>query len=183
MERLPVSSNAVQAVHEGDHLFPLTNHPFSSDPYDEMAKKTHYADNLYFLTELIQTLDEGLKLEIDSELFSDRFAEEIIFIDESLSKIFETLKGNTFLIGRTEFLRSLLKTKSLFASFLADVLKEKHPLIDDLGPFMGKFAEIEGEQHREIREIQQIFSNGSEEMAQEVVSSEEISFLLKDESE
>jgi hypothetical protein len=148
-----------------------------------MAKKIHFADNLYFLTKLIQTLDEGLRLEIDAEIFADRFAEEILFIDESLNKIFTTLKENVHLIGRTESLRSLLKTKTIFSAFLTRLLREKNPLLVDLGPFTGKFEEIAVEQHREIGEIQQIFSAGSAETVQEVVSTEEISFLLREEPE
>jgi len=148
-----------------------------------MAKKIHFADNLYFPTKLIQTLDEGRRLEIDAEIFADRFAEEILFIDESLNKIFTTLKENVHLIGRTESLRSLLKTKTIFSAFLTRLLREKNPLLVDLGPFTGKFEEIAVEQHREIGEIQQIFSAGSAETVQEVVSTEEISFLLREEPE
>lgn len=125
----------------------------------------------------------GLKLKIDSSYFFDKFVEDTVFIDEILSSVYTSLTENPYVLGRTDYLRSLFKTKIRFISFLEYLLYSPGSFSDLAAPLSDKFKEMISNHKAGIDSIQNLLSDSKEEVQQDLVSEEEISFLLKEDTE
>jgi hypothetical protein len=147
-----------------------------------MSKQVNYGDNLFFLQDMVRVLKNGLTLDIDSAYFLDKVVEDLLFIDTALSKIFAKLKENTHLIERNEYLRSLMLAKSSFSDLLEDLAESKIGRDFNLELFLEKFRKIITQHRQDINEIQDLLSTEEDSIhTGEVVSGEEIAFLLQDE--
>ena len=107
-----------------------------------MTEKIYYDDNLYYLNELIQTMHNGIQLDLDAAMFLDKIVEDILFVESSLAGMFNSLKENSHLIKRSEIFRKLLRTKTRFADLLEVVTRDDIPIAGHLDPFNTRFAEI-----------------------------------------
>ncbi|MCK5736711.1 MAG: hypothetical protein KAH21_09540, partial [Spirochaetaceae bacterium] len=87
-----------------------------------MAEKIHYDDNIFFMTALIRTLDDAVKLSVDAEYFADKILEDTLFIDNSIQKLYGSLKENSHLIRRDSYLHSIMKLKKSYGRLLENLL-------------------------------------------------------------
>ncbi|MAG13091.1 MAG: hypothetical protein CMN78_00660 [Spirochaetales bacterium] len=145
-----------------------------------MAEKIYYDDNIFFLNEIISNIDDGIRLDIDTGLYLDKLVEDILFVESTLSRLYGSLQENNKLIRRSEHLRRLVRSKLKFSELLEDIVQHRVPLAENLVPFYPKFNELISEQQDHLAEIrnQLSASPGSADGSEDVVSQEEIRYLL-----
>ena len=147
-----------------------------------MTTKTNYENNIFYLQTLLKTARNGLSLEIDAEYFQGKILDDILFLSSSLSAMYASLKANTHLIKKTNYLRSLLRTKRDFTELVQNILEKKLPLAYCLEAELPKLKTCMAEQKLDIDEIKaQVENRGQNEGLAEsdIISSEEFHFLLK----
>ena len=145
-----------------------------------MAEKIYYDDNIFYLNEIISNIDDGIRLDIDTKLYLDKLVEDILFVESILARLYGSLQENDKLIRRSEHLKRLVRSKVKFLDLLDDIVQQRVPISDNLVPFYPKFNELIREQQDHLDEIraQLSTSNGSTEEDEDIVSQEEIRFLL-----
>ena len=145
-----------------------------------MAEKIYYDDNIFFLNEIISNIDDGIRLDIDTELYLDKLVEDILFVESILTRLYGSLQENDKLIRRSEHLRRLIRSKLKFSELLEDIVHQRVSISENLVPFYPKFNELISQQQNHLDEIraQLSTSNGSTEEDGDIVSQEEIRFLL-----
>ena len=150
-----------------------------------MAEKLYYDDNIFYLNEIITTIDDALKLDIDSDLFLDKVVEDILFVESTLARIYGSLSENELLIRRSEHLRRILRSKQKFTELLEDIVQRRVSIGPQIVPFHPKFRELIFEQQRHIEEIRGLLntSTASVERSEDLVSPEEFRILMEDPSE
>ena len=150
-----------------------------------MAEKVYYDDNIFYLNEIIATIDDAVKLDIDSELFLDKVVEDILFVESILARLHGSLSENELLIRRSEHLRRIMQSKQRFTGLLEDILNHRSSIGSELLPFFPKFRELVFEQQRHIDEIRGFLRTSSEsaEQNEDMVSQEEFRILMEDASE
>lgn len=150
-----------------------------------MSVKVHYEDNLFYLSTLIKSLKAGLSLDIDPEYFIDQIVEDILFVDSTLVKSFNSLKANPHLIKRKEYLRVILRTKKVFIDFLEEIVEGRLAFSSNLEPFFPKFRASLNEHIRDISEIHALLDepSASEGLDEDIISQTEYLFLLKEDEE
>ena len=83
-----------------------------------MAENISFEDSLFYLNEVIKTLNDGIKLEIDAEMFLDKIVDDILFVESSLTILLSNLKEHGHLINRADLLKKLMGTKVKYAELL-----------------------------------------------------------------
>lgn len=150
-----------------------------------MAKNIYYNDNLYFISEMITNIHNGIKLDIDSDLFLDKLLDTLFFIDETLKKIYASLVDNERLLKRRQYLKTLLRTENYFTVFLGEVINKQEGISREIQPFTGRIREVHFEHktmsdnlHNLLRQIIPSDSEGSD-----MVSEEEFNLLFMPEED
>lgn len=146
-----------------------------------MTTRVNYDDNIFFLQTMIQTLDSGVQLSIDGQLFRDKFVEDVFFIDATLSRILSQLRQNRLLIRRSEYLRALLRAENLFVELLGKCLDESNPFAGELQETVHKLRACRSVHERDLDDIRAMLRNPEElEQEEDLVSQEEFRSLLQD---
>ena len=146
-----------------------------------MTTRVNYDDNIFFLQTMIQTLDSGVQLSIDGQLFRDKFVEDIFFVDATLSRILSQLGQNRLLIRRSEYLRSLLRAEKLFVDLLGKCLDESNPFAAELQETVHKLRACRSVHERDLDDIRNMLQNPGElEQEEDLVSQEEFRSLLQE---
>ena len=146
-----------------------------------MATKIHYEDNIYYLEILLKTIRNGLLLEIDAEYFRERILDDILFLGSSMGKIYASLKANSRLIKKIDYLRSLLRAKRDFIALVEDILAKKLPLAAEFTAGFPRLKICRAEQARDAEEIKTFIENRRQEDSSsesDLISGEEFRFLL-----
>jgi len=145
-----------------------------------MAKMISYGDNLFFVGELVRVLKDGLQLDLDTAIFSEKIVEQILFVDHTLTKLYTALKGNPLLVDRPEHLKSLMRTAKLMADLLDGLLHGRYGLSEELRPLFPKLADMRDEKRRAVQEIQTILAQSDSSESGDMISPAEYEFLLMD---
>ena len=147
-----------------------------------MAEKLYYDDNIFYLNEIITTIEDALKLEIDSGLYLDKLVDDILFVESTLARLYGSLTENQMLIRRSEHLRRLLRSKQQFCELLERISDGRVAIGTDLVPFFPKFRELIAEQQEHINDIHSLLhtSETAPEQAEDMVSQEEFRILMGD---
>ncbi|MBT3271529.1 MAG: hypothetical protein HN368_00120 [Spirochaetales bacterium] len=150
-----------------------------------MAEKLYYDDNIFYLNEIITTIDDAVQLDIDSDLFSDKMVDDILFVESTLARLYGSLSENELLIRRTEHLRRILRSKQKFTELLEGIVQQRVTIASELVPFFPKFRELVYEQQRHIEEIRSMLNTtaASVDRNEDMVSPEEYRILMEDGSE
>jgi hypothetical protein len=148
--------------------------------YSTMSQKTHYQDDLFFLSVLTKALDAGLSVEADPEYFRERIAGDIFFIDSSVRSFSEMLAQNNHLIERTEYVKLLDRTARTFTSCLDRLLAGAYPMAEAYETYRPQFRGILLAQKALLSELGDILrAAGQGENETDLVSSDELSELLR----
>lgn len=137
-----------------------------------------FQDNIYILLRQIDTLSNGLKLELDSSLFAEKIALDITFFDVAIKRLFtETLKATRlpnfveilqcmhFCITKyIELLKTLAKTK-MCTKYLTTKEKSLSVILREHEKFLKTIEE-------------HILKNEEQLQEQEMVSTNELTELL-----
>ena len=149
-----------------------------------MAERLYYDDDLFYLNEIIAVLDDAVRLDIDSNLFLDKFVEDVMFVETILGRLYLSLMENDLLIRRAEYFRLIMRSQHIFAELLGNIMNSESGLAKNLYPFFAKFRELITEQRVHINEIRTLLSSQtSEAQHEDMVSQEEFRILLEDNSE
>lgn len=146
-----------------------------------MPARIHYDDDLFFLHAMVRTLESGMRLEIDADIFRDRILEDIYFIHEALMRLWSSLKSNTYLINRSNHLRSLRRTLMSAEALLERIHNGEFAFARELATFDAKLRTTRDEYAQVREEIDRILDQIElDDERVDVVSSAEIGFLLDD---
>jgi hypothetical protein len=149
-----------------------------------MTNTINYDDNLFYLMSVTRTLRSGVQLEIDADFYLDKIVEDIFFIDRAIEQIHQTLKSNTYLINRREYLRQVMRAKRSFADLLDGLVEGNLPFGKHLSLFVDKLAAARDKHMRDISVILQAMDTSStEEDRQAIVSQDEYQFLFQNDEE
>jgi hypothetical protein len=150
-----------------------------------MSQRIHVQDDLFFLAISLKTIQDGFNLELDSDLFMDKIAEDIGFLHNSHEQIFRFLLDNPRLISRKEYLNGLLQNVSAFSCFIAGVLGKDYTLSAAFEPHWPKFQAYWDREREMTSQIQEILSvNLNTDPSQsDIVSHDELSGLLEPSAE
>jgi len=147
-----------------------------------VAEKLKYDDNIFYLNEIITTIENAIKLEIDSDLYLDKLVEDILFVETTLARLYNSLIENQLLIRRSEHLRRLLRSKQQFCELLERISDGETTIGSNLAPFFPKFQELVSEQRDHIDEIHALLDAHvvATEQSEDMVSQEEFRILMDD---
>ncbi len=149
-----------------------------------MRNTIHYEEDLFYLTLLMKTLREGLRLPLDGEYFQTKFWEDLDFIGGTLDKLFLTLKENVNLIQRSEYLYNLVKAEDAYVEMITVALAAASPgevresLAEYRGELIRRRDSHDGDAH-EIRGMLRLVD--TEEERQDVITADELTLLTKPE--
>ncbi len=144
-----------------------------------MPAKIHYEDNLFFLHSILRTIEAGLRLDIDPELYRDKILEDVFFVDAMVMRVFVSLRENERLINRTGYLRSLRRTVTAYSAFLDRLLVGPTVFGGAFAPYRDKLESARQEHQALRREIDALLDKEEpDEETWNTVSSEEYSYLL-----
>jgi hypothetical protein len=144
-----------------------------------MPDKIHYEDNIFFMTALIRTLNDAVKLNVDADYFADKVLEDTLFIDTSIQKIYGSLKENNHLIRRNSYLHSTMNVKKAYARLLEDLLSTDGAFAAPFETMRPKLRRIAAGHLNDVKEIkdglddvQDIKNDG------DTISYDELHFLM-----
>ncbi len=145
-----------------------------------MPQKTHYQDDLFFLSLLARTLEAGLSVEADPEYFRERIEGDLRFIDRNLRSFGQMLAQSSHLIDRIEYLKLLERTARSFAACLQKLRDGGYPNAAIYGEDREALAELISGQRALLSELEKALSlSGQGESETDLVSSDELSELLR----
>ena len=119
-----------------------------------MSQKIHYDDNIFFLTAMIRTLNDAVKINVDADFFGDKILEDTMFVDASIQKIYSSLKENTHLIRRNAHMHSVMKLKRAYGRLLDDLLTVEgafSPVFKTIRPKLRRIASVHMDDVKLIR--------------------------------
>jgi hypothetical protein len=150
-----------------------------------MSQRIHVQDDLFFLAISLKTIQDGFNLDLDSDLFMDKIAEDIGFLHASNEQIYRFLLDNPRLIARKEYLNGLLQNVMGFSEFMAGVLGKDYSLSAAFEPYWPKFQAYWDREREMISQIQEILSVhlNSDSSQTDIVSHDELSGLLEPNAE
>jgi hypothetical protein len=146
------------------------------------VRTVNYEDEIYLLTHVLQELDYGAKLDVQSTRFLDRFQAGVAFLDEALLDYHASLCGNPQLPNRISYLRLLHRVQAGFAAFVGDLVRGSSSLGKAFAP-LGETLRAMEQKHAELARATAAVLNDSGEgkpSDQHVVSEEEFRILLAD---
>lgn len=147
-----------------------------------MRQTINFEDNLYFINEFVNTLEQGIELKLDARFFFDKYIEDLFFIDASINKLYAELLENPQLVNIQEIQRSLQISKERFAALLKRLLSGESSLEENYLPFEEKLMTLM-ESHGDDADRIRIQMQSREESAtpKEGISPEEYQFLFPEE--
>jgi hypothetical protein len=146
-------------------------------------RNVSYEDEIYMASLVLQELDYGVKLDVQSVRFLDRYQADIAFLDEALADYHGALRSNPQLPGRQAYLRSLHRVEAEFATFLSRLTGGSSALGKALAPLHDSLVAMQRRHAELAREAQELLTESSEGAGsgQPVISDEEFRILLADE--
>ncbi len=148
-----------------------------------MQEKFHYENNLFFLSGMVRTLHEAIRLTIDADLFAAPILDDSLFLDSAIQKIHEQLRENPHLVPRQQYLHKLMKVRRAYILFLNDLLASDH-IISQLSSsdqeMLFRIASAHAESNQVIRQELQNTPEDDNMGSQEIISHDELNILLAD---
>ena len=144
-------------------------------------KQIHYGDTIFYLQTLMKAARSGLSLNIDTGFFREKMLEDILFIGSYLGKVYTSLKANTRLIKKADYIRGLLRAKRDYIALVDDILAGNLPFAAEIKAGFPKLKMSRAEEAATLDEITgYIEKRGQEDSAaeSELISGEEFRFLL-----
>ena len=140
-----------------------------------MGQKIHFEDNIFFLNEIVRTLQRNMSLKPDPEYFLEKIIDDITFLDSTFTQLCSSLKGNPHLINRQQYLRYRSKTASLFIRLL-ESLQGNNAF--DFSDYKRELEIILQNQCNNIQDVNRILFGTLQEQTEDQVSEEEFKHLF-----
>lgn len=145
-----------------------------------MYKRIRYDDNIFFLSSMIRILLDAIKIKVDAEYFAQKIFEDIIFIDSSICRMYDSLKKNNNLINRKNHLHSILKLKHSYTILISTILNHNEDYAQAYASVRSQLTSLAAS-HRDDEHIirKELSSDNSEHTNQEIISCDELDFLMQ----
>ena len=138
-----------------------------------------FQDNIYILLRQIDTINNGLKLDLDATLFGEKIVFDIIFFDKGIKKLFRDIAGQSSLPTFIDILQSLHFSISKYLELITRVC-EKDSIIRPY--ILNKKLNLPSilKEHKIIlKDIEELVAkNDIKESEQQMVSKNELLELL-----
>jgi len=149
----------------------------------EMTRRINYEDDIFTVALQVRCLQDALKLEVDAELFAERIAGDIGWIDAISGSLYRSLRESALYVKRQEHLKELAKLKRYFAEALATVLERTAPLAEALLQRLPGLRSLRDAQVRDVAEIKLLLEGKGTPEDEHMVSQEELKFLMTSDEE
>lgn len=154
----------------------------STDIYSEkiMHKRINFEDNIFVLNTRIRMVRDLLILDTDPELFLEKTMDDAHFIDLTLAFLLGNLLENERLIERDEQFHNLSETEQQFSEVLSEILEGAGSIsVGQFPVIRDKTAVLRNNSQERRKNIEHSLSRGNKPSLEPVVSSDELSELLK----
>ncbi len=148
-----------------------------------MTRRINYEDEIFTVALQVRCLQDALKLEVDAELFAERIAGDIGWIDAISGSLYRSLRDSSLYVRRQEHLKELAKLKRYFAEALDTVLERTAPLSDALLSRLPGLRGLRDAQAHDVEEIKQLLEGKGTPEDAHIVSQEELKFLMTSDEE
>ncbi len=149
----------------------------------EMTRRINYEDDIFTVALQVRCLQDALKLEVDAELFAERIAGDIGWIDAISGGLYRSLRESSLYVKRQEHLKELAKLKRYFAEALDTVLGRTAPLAEALLERLPGLRGLRDAQVRDVAEIKLVLEGKGTPEDEHMVSQEELKFLMTSDDE
>jgi hypothetical protein len=149
----------------------------------EMTRRVNYEDDIFTVALQVRCLQDALKLEVDPDLFADRIAGDIGWIDSITGNLYRSLRESSLYVKRQEHLKELAKLKRYFAEALDAVLAGAAPLSEALLSRLPGLRGMRDAHARDIADIKLLIEGRGTPEDAHVVSPEELKFLMTTDDE
>lgn len=148
-----------------------------------MTRRINYEDDIFTVALQVRCLRDALKLEVDPELFTERIAGDIEWIDAVTGSLYRSLRESSLYVKRQEHLKELAKLKRYFSEALDAVLNRTAPLADKLLEKLPGLRGIRDAHARDIADIKLLLEGKGSPEEEHIVSAEELKYLMTSDEE
>jgi hypothetical protein len=148
-----------------------------------MTRKINYEDDIFTVALQVRCLQDALKLEVDPDLFAERIAADIGWIDSITGSLYRSLRESSLYVKRQEHLKELAKLKRYFSEALDAVLSRKAPLSEALLERLPGLRAIRDAHARDVADIKLLLEGKGSPEEEHIVSPEELKFLMTSDDE
>jgi hypothetical protein len=148
-----------------------------------MSQRIRFNDDLFYITETLKAIRDGLTLDIDPDIFAENAVATLEAMGQALDRLSDFINENPKLIDRAEYVRSIYLVERQYVEILETALGDDSSLkacIDRSRPGFAAFLDA----HRAAMSVfrTRLYAQGGDEHASEdLVSRDELDGLLKDE--
>lgn len=144
-----------------------------------MTEKIHYDDNIFFLTVMIRSLYDALRLNIDAEYFAEKIIEDSMFINTSIQKIYKTITENSSLINAPSYLHSVMKAKVVYGRLIEAILCTEGDFSIVFKAKSSQLQQIAVRHQNDVRTIKEKLSSiDSREVDKNIINHDELHILM-----
>jgi len=124
-------------------------------------------------------LHDAIRLDVDIEYFADKILEDILFINASIQKIYDSLKNNSLLIQRNVYYHSIMKLKEAYVRFLDELNSADGKFNNSFENMRTKFKLMSENNLKDLQDIKD-FIGGTEARRVEgdTISRNELHYLM-----
>jgi hypothetical protein len=149
-----------------------------------MGQTIHFEEDLYFLNELLNTLEGGISLNLDRLFFFDKIIEDIFFIDTTIGRLYSALNENYRIVQLGTVTSGILTIKQRFINLLSIITSGSSGMGEAFTPFVEKFSELIDSHNKDIHILQKsLLSPDNHSTPREGISREEYQFLFPSDEE
>ncbi len=148
-----------------------------------MTRRINYEDDIFTVALQVRCLQDTLKLEVDPDLFRERIASDLAWIDGIIGRLYQSLRESSLYVRRQDHLKELAKLKKAFVDVLDAVAEQKVPFGVHLA---GQAASLRARRDAHVLDIEEIavlVAGGGAADEEHIVSQEELRFLMTSEDD
>ena len=136
-----------------------------------------FQDNIYLLLRQIDTLYDGLKLDIDERLFSAKISGDLVFFDKVIDRLFEQIYPQVALQNFIEVLQCLHLCISRYIELINIITSNQSRCKISIG--IKEITNTVAKHKEMLKKIEEIIEESDPtELESEVVSQNELACLL-----
>ncbi|AGT44463.1 hypothetical protein [Treponema pedis] len=90
-----------------------------------MLHKIIFQDNLFQITRMLDTVRDGMRLDLAQDIFSKKFIHDILFFDSALQKLFNQIEPQSHLPDYMDSMHCLYFCMAKYINLLQVILTEK----------------------------------------------------------
>jgi hypothetical protein len=145
-----------------------------------MNKRVNFEDNIFILMNRIKMLRDLFSLDADPDLFLEKTLDDMDFITQALTMLLRQLLENRRFIERSELFHYFEELEWQFSQVLSDFMGSRGTLSAEGYPGILEKLRILRSRSLERRRTAETADGASEQAEEPVVSSDELSELLKE---